>query len=191
MKHTKQVIFGLSILTLIGVGFFFGPVVKADTEVTLDDIQTAEVTLQKAGEMALKEAGSGKIAAIDFSNEEGQLQYEVTILDRTTEKEYTIDAGTGKILASSREKLSKKDREEKMIAKSSPRIDLYELEKLLAGKYPDAKIIEFDLEIKRGSLVYDVTLVNREQVIDVRVNATSGKISKEKVTSRLAGEEDD
>lgn len=183
MLGKKAVVLGMSGLVVATGMIFSVKAAQADSDLSASDISKAKISLVKASELALKEAQSGKVVAIDIDDEGSSLRYDVTVLTDKAEKDYTIDANSGEVLRSSNEKLSSTDTEEKELAKASPKISLSELQTSLTKKYSGYKVVNVDLEYKGTKLVYDVELVSDSKEIKAVVDANTGKVTKEKTVS--------
>ncbi|WP_373760412.1 PepSY domain-containing protein [Streptococcus ferus] len=183
MLRKKAIILGMSGLVVVAGVVFSVKAAQADSDLSASDISKAKISLVKASELALKEAQSGKVVAVDIDDEGSSLRYDVTVLTDKAEKDYTIDANSGEVLRSSNEKLSSTDTEEKELAKASPKISLSELQTSLTKKYSGYKVVNVDLEYKGTKLVYDVELVSDSKEIKAVVDANTGKVTKEQTVS--------
>ncbi|MEY8700976.1 PepSY domain-containing protein [Streptococcus ferus] len=183
MLRKKAIVLGMSGLVVAAGVVFSVKAAQADSDLSASDISKAKISLVKASELALKEAQSGKVVAIDIDDEGSSLRYDVTVLTDKAEKDYTIDANSGEVLRSSNEKLSSTDTEEKELAKASPKISLSELQTSLTKKYSGYKVVNVDLEYKGTKLVYDVELVSDSKEIKAVVDANTGKVTKEQTVS--------
>ena len=183
MLRKKAIVLGMSGLVVAAGVVFSVKAAQADSDLSASDISKAKISLVKASELALKEAQSGKVVAIDIDDEGSSLRYDVTILTDKAEKDYTIDANSGEVLRSSNEKLSSTDTEEKELAKASPKISLSKLQSSLTKKYSGYKVVNVDLEYKGTKLVYDVELVSDSKEIKAVVDANTGKVTKEQTVS--------
>lgn len=183
MLRKKAIVLGMSGLVVAAGVVFSVKAAQADSDLSASDISKAKISLVKASELALKEAQSGKVVAVDIDDEGSSLRYDVTVLTDKAEKDYTIDANSGEVLRSSNEKLSSTDTEEKELAKASPKISLSELQTSLTKKYSGYKVVNVDLEYKGKKLVYDVELVSDSKEIKAVVDANTGKVTKEQTVS--------
>ena len=60
-----------------------------------------------------------------------------------------------------------------------PAIDMQEATRIVLTQFPNARILEMELDTEDGRLVYEVELVTAEgQKKEVHVNATTGRIEK-------------
>lgn len=60
-----------------------------------------------------------------------------------------------------------------------PAVDLQEATRIVLTEFPNARIVEMELDKEHGQLVYEVELVTAEgQKKEVHVNATTGRIEK-------------
>lgn len=63
--------------------------------------------------------------------------------------------------------------------RQTPAVDLHEATRIVLTEFPNARIVEMELDKEHGQLVYEVELVTAEgQKKEVHVNATTGRIEK-------------
>lgn len=63
--------------------------------------------------------------------------------------------------------------------RQTPAVDLQEGTRIVLTEFPNARIVEMELDKEHGQLVYEVELVTAEgQKKEVHVNATTGRIEK-------------
>lgn len=61
----------------------------------------------------------------------------------------------------------------------SPALDMRQATEIVIGQFPQARILEIELDREHGKLVYEVELITAEgQKREVHVNATTGRIEK-------------
>ncbi len=61
----------------------------------------------------------------------------------------------------------------------SPAIDMRQATQIVMEQFPQARILEIELDREHGRLVYEVELITAEgQKREVHVNATTGRIEK-------------
>ena len=109
-------------------------------------------TRDQAKEIALKEAKTGQVIGYELDYEYGKLVHEIFILDGKLEKEYNIDAQTGKILKTEIKDLSM-DPEYRLMLNTKPKIDLAKVENLVKQKYPKARVKKLKLDVEDKVLV--------------------------------------
>lgn len=63
--------------------------------------------------------------------------------------------------------------------RQAPAIDMQEATRVMLANFPNARILEMELDSEDGRLVYEVELVTAEgQKKELHVNATTGQIDK-------------
>lgn len=180
MFNKKSLITGLATMALAGGMVVAGVAVKADSDLTAQAANSAKISLIKASELALAEAKSGKVIDVNLDQEGTNLVYDVTVVDDTTEKDFTVNAETGAVEKVKEEKLTAKDKEEKELAKATPKVSLADLESKLSQKYSGFKLVDAELDYKKSTLVYKVELISDTEEVDARVDANTGEVIKEK-----------
>lgn len=137
-------------------------------------------TRDQAKEIALKEAKTGQVIGYELDYEYGKLVHEIFILDGKLEKEYNIDAQTGKILKTEIKDLSM-DPEYRLMLNTKPKIDLAKAENLVKQKYPKARVKKLKLDVEDKVLVYEANLNEANKEIEVRLDANRGTFSHEDI----------
>lgn len=63
--------------------------------------------------------------------------------------------------------------------RQAPPVDMQEATRIVLTRFPNARILEMELDTEDGRLVYEVELVTAEgQKKELHVNATTGRIEK-------------
>ncbi len=63
--------------------------------------------------------------------------------------------------------------------RQAPAIDMQEATRIVQANFPNARILEMELDTEDGRLVYEVELVTADgQKKELHVNATTGRIEK-------------
>ncbi len=63
--------------------------------------------------------------------------------------------------------------------RQAPPVDMQEATRIVLTQFPNARILEMELDTEDGRLVYEVELVTAEgQKKELHVNATTGRIEK-------------
>lgn len=163
-------------LTLTGASILPAATVLADSHPQVID---TKVDFKQAKEIALKEAKTGKLVQIELENKKNKPVYEVTILDGNTEKEYKIDANSGKLLKNSTEDISD-DKEDVQLSKATPKLALEDAENKAKEKYSTAQLREIELEKENGKLVYKVKMYDNNKKIKLIIDANNGSIISDK-----------
>jgi len=104
MKNAKVIVTLATVLGLSTAGVVYATGTKDETDSSMASeiqlLQTAKISLSKAGEIALGKA-PGKLAAIGFNDENGKGVYEVTIVGADNAATLVkVDGTTGAVLAS-------------------------------------------------------------------------------------------
>lgn len=123
---------------------------------------------QRAGEIALRKAGGGTLAKIEFDEDDGRKIYEGKIIRDGTQYEFEIDARTGSIL----------EWEQKQVS-SSTKASLIGAEKaksIALSKLPGATLVEMELEDDDGRLHYKGELVRGHLEAEFEIDAYTGTI---------------
>ena len=155
---------------------------KSDSTTTANNkaSKKTKLTVKQAKEIALNESKSGKVIGYEKDVDFGKTAFEITILDGQTEKEYKIDAISGKVLKVEAKDLSV-DSEEKQLINASPQNDLNKVENLVKTKYPNATIKKLKLEVEDNMLVYETTVIKENKEIDAKLDANTGTFIEEEV----------
>ena len=173
--------FKYRLLTALAVSLVAGgtavSVVSAESP---SQIQAASVSVAQVKKVALGAAPAGKLVSVDFEGKkDGRLYYEVTILEGNSEKEYKIDARSGAILHQKEEAID--DYEDSQLAQANLKLSFEDAEKILLGKYPQAKIYDEELDLKAGQIVYQIKALNGNQRVKMTLDANTGTVLQEKV----------
>lgn len=170
------VLTALAGLTLTGASILPATTVLADSQ---PQTINTKIDFKQAKETALKEAKKGKIVQIELENKKNKPVYEVTILDGNTEKEYKIDANSGKILKNSTEDI-KNDKKDVQLSKADPKLSLEDAENKAKEKYSSAQLREIELEKENGKLVYKVKMYDNNKKIKLILDANDGSVVSDK-----------
>ena len=99
-----------------------------------------KLSFKEAADKALAEAKSGMITKIELKVDNSQVYYEVDIQDNDIEKEYELNADTGKVLSTKTEQLDAQDK-----LSGTAKKTFEEVEKAVLAKYSSAKLTEIKL----------------------------------------------
>ncbi|MBX9096964.1 PepSY domain-containing protein [Streptococcus gordonii] len=178
MKKLKGILVTGLVLGILAGGA--ATIVSADSTKQASRIEAASLTLSDAQNIALQTAGSGKVVSVDLDgNKAGAVYYDVTVLDGFTEKEYKIDARTGRILKAKQENID--DNEDIQLTQTNAQLTFEDAERILQQKYAQARVYDEELDIKAGQLVYKLEALNGTQKIKMTIDANTGNILNEKV----------
>ncbi|KRL84527.1 PepSY domain-containing protein [Ligilactobacillus apodemi] len=196
MKLKKALIISAASVALLGAGAGAGIFIAnnglADSVTTSSSTSSSKksqtnsqkkkvevkVDMATAIKTALKEAKSGKVVASELEFKRNTPVYEIKILDGDTEKEYQVDANTGKIVNSSTEKISN-DSDNLELSNLDTKVSLADAIKKAQEKYSSAKIFQVELEMEDGKAVYEIKLTDNNKRIKLVISADDGSIVSE------------
>ncbi|ASS37496.1 PepSY domain-containing protein [Mogibacterium pumilum] len=180
MKTAAKIIALTLFVTALGAAVACANNSSSNTSSGTNADTKTKLTVEKAKEIALKESNSGKVTGYEKDVDFGRTVFEITILDGQTEKEYKVDANSGKLLKVEAKELSA-DPEEKMLINANPQNDLDKAESLVKAKYPKAIIKKVKLEVEDNTLVYEATVIEGDKKIEVKFDANTGSFIEEDV----------
>lgn len=194
MKLKKVIIISAASVALLGAGAGAGIFIanngladsvttktNAKKNKTKDQKKTVNVKIDMttANETALKAAKNGKVISSELEAKRSTPVYEIKILDGGTEKEYQVNANTGKIEKTTTENISD-DNDELALSDLETKLSLADALKKVQEKYSSAKFYQAELEIEDdGTAVYEIKLSNNDQQVKLVLNADDGTISSE------------
>lgn len=176
MYTFQKILSGL--LALVLLASFGTAFADNDTARVQANLSTVSMTLKEARDLALAQAGGGKVLDAELDYEDGMLVFDIIILNGNTETELTIDALSSEVL-----KTKSKIEDAEDVAEYSVKlaISLDEAEKAAQEAYPALTVIKADLEKNGGIYVYEFKLVDATTVRNVHVDANTGAIVKDTV----------
>lgn len=183
MKTAAKIIALTLFVTALGAAVACANNSSSNTSSGTNADTKTKLTVEKAKEIALKESNSGKVTGYEKDVDFGRTVFEITILDGQTEKEYKVDANSGKLLKVEAKDLSANP-EEKMLINANPQNDLDKAESLVKAKYPKAIIKKVKLEVEDNTLVYEATVIEGDKRIEVKLDANTGSFIEEDVEGR-------
>ena len=147
---------------------------------TKDQKKTVNVKIDMttANETALKTAKSGKVISSELEAKRSTPVYEIKILDGETEKEYQVNANTGKIEKTTTQNISD-DNDELALSDLETKLSLADALKKVQEKYSSAKIFQVELEMEDGKAVYEIKLTDNNKRIKLVISADDGSIVSE------------
>lgn len=183
MKLKKALLVGLATTSVLGAvlaptvpsfaekNLFVGQIAKA--HITANDSKNtlSKISIDEAKKIALNEAKTGKMIGIKFEDDDNNEKYEVTFIDNDQEKEYEIDATTGKIIKREIEDL---DKEDKVLAELKNKVGMEEIEKIVKNRYSNEKIVEINLDVESGKAVYEMKFDNGIETRKLVLSAEDG-----------------
>lgn len=183
MKTAAKIIALTLFVTALGAAVACANNSSSNTSSGTNTDTKTKLTVEQAKEIALKESNSGKVTGYEKDVDFGRTVFEITILDGQTEKEYKVDANSGKLLKVEAKDLSANP-EEKMLINANPQNDLDKAESLVKAKYPKAIIKKVKLEVEDKTLVYEATVIEGDKKIEVKLDANTGSFIEEDVEGR-------
>ncbi|WP_367109824.1 PepSY domain-containing protein [uncultured Psychrobacter sp.] len=173
----------------LGLALTVGAVSTAATADTADEIraaQMAKISLKQAIDIASKQA-SGTLISAEFDDDDDDAQggavYELEFSDGSTEYEIKVDAMTGQIVGSDTDNLDSGDKDDYDIQRRAKIgvmavIDAVE-------KQGDSRVLEIEFKNDRDyddhPTYYEVDMLRDNQVIEVKINADTGREFERKV----------
>lgn len=193
MKLKKVIIISAASVALLGAGAGAGIFIanngladsvttktNAKKNKTKDQKKTVNVKIDMttANETALKTAKSGKVISSELEAKRSTPVYEIKILDGETEKEYQVNANTGKIEKTTTQNISD-DNDELALSDLETKLSLADALKKVQEKYSSAKIFQVELEMEDGKAVYEIKLTDNNKRIKLVISADDGSIVSE------------
>lgn len=133
-----------------------------------------KLSFEEAADKALAEAKSGMITKIELKVDNSQVYYEVDIQDNDIEKEYELNADTGKVLSTKTEQLDAQDK-----LSGTAKKTFEEVEKAVLAKYSSAKLTEIKLYNDGQTVTYKVEIMDNNQDKDLTVNSQDLTITEQ------------
>ncbi|MFC3931607.1 PepSY domain-containing protein [Streptococcus dentapri] len=133
-----------------------------------------KLSLKEAADKALAEAKSGTITKIELKIDDNKVYYEVDIQTNSTEKEYELDADTGKVLSAKTEQLDAQDK-----LSGTAKKTFEDVEKAVKAKYSSAKVTEIKLYNDGKTVSYKVEILDNNQEKDLKLNAQDLTITEQ------------
>ena len=133
-----------------------------------------KLSFKEAADKTLAEAKSGMITKIELKVDNSQVYYEVDIQDNDIEKEYELNADTGKVLSTKTEQLDAQDK-----LSGTAKKTFEEVEKAVLAKYSSAKLTEIKLYNDGQTVTYKVEIMDNNQDKDLTVNSQDLTITTE------------
>lgn len=193
MKLKKVIIISAASVALLGAGAGAGIFIAnnglADSVTTKTNVKKNKTKDQKktvnvkidmttANETALKAAKSGKVISSELEAKRSTPVYEIKILDGETEKEYQVNANTGKIGKTTTQNISD-DNDDLALSDLETKLSLADAIKKAQEKYSSAKIFQVELEMEDGKAVYEIKLTDNNKRIKLVISADDGSIVSE------------
>ena len=178
---SKSIIMVLSIAGVSTAAIAIGQTAITNSQVS-EAVAAAQskISLEQAIVIAQKTI-KGDVVSADFEqhdHSEGG-DYDINIVASNTEYEVKVDANSGKVLSSKREKLDKKDMAEYNAMKKSETSLNQAIKK--ANQSVKGKVIEAGFDMDFGKPAYKIEIIKGTQVHKVVVDSMTGKIIRSQV----------
>ena len=143
------------------------PTTNSNPNTNINTTNQAKIDEQQAKEIALKEAGSGQVTEFSYDMDDYTPNYDITVLNGTTEYEYEISAVDGSIL--------KRSLENHPTGTNTVTIDEAKVKEIVNNQVKGT-IVSLKLDHDDARLVYDVTVVDETYKYDFEISAVDGSI---------------
>lgn len=167
-------------LTVVGVSAaaIAAPVLSTKATTSSSEAVSAmqsKISLAQAIAIAKQNTKGDLISAeFDYDDDDATNEYEVKLIANGTSYEVKIDADTGKVIKSEKERLDKEDMAEYSAMKQAKVSLNSAIQK--ATQSVNGKVIAATFDLERGQSIYDIEVVKGNQKYDVSVDANTGKI---------------
>lgn len=178
-------------LTIAGVGATAIAAPSANTKAVTGSSEAvsamqSKISLTQAIDIAKQNAKGDLISAEfdyddDDDNGNGAVtgEYEVEFVSNGTAYEVKIDANTGKVIETEKEKLDKEDMAEYRALMQAKVTLTSAMQK--ATQSVNGKVIGVEFELEKGQALYDIEVVKDNQIYDVSIDANTGKVLSSQV----------
>ena len=136
----------------------------------------AKITLREAVEIALKKIPNGKAVEAELETEDDGIEYEVEIIAEGKHMKVEIDPTTGAVKEVEAEKDEEGDDEKAEEAAAKAPITLLQAIDAAQKSVPGGKAFEAKAEMEDGKLIFEVEFVVGDKIMEVEVDATTGKV---------------
>lgn len=141
----------------------------------------AKLTMEQAVAAALKQVPGGKAIEAELELEGDDVVFEVEVVSGDKHMEVTLDAVSGKVKEVEEEgKEGEKDEEDEdeqaETDAAKAKITLSQAIAAALKEVPDGKAFEAETEREDGKLVFEIELLSGEKVMEVEVDAMTGKV---------------
>ena len=138
------------------------PTTNSNPNTNINTTNQAKIDEQQAKEIALKEAGGGQVTEFSYDMDDYTPNYDITVLNGTTEYEYEISAVDGSIL--------KRSLENHPTGTNTVTIDEAKVKEIVNNQVKGT-IVSIKLDHDDARLVYDVTVVDETYKYDFEISA--------------------
>ena len=143
------------------------PTTNSNPNTNINTTNQAKIDEQQTKEIALKEAGGGQVTEFSYDMDDYTPNYDITVLNGTTEYEYEISAVDGSIL--------KRSLENHPTGTNTVTIDEAKVKEIVNNQVKGT-IVSIKLDHDDARLVYDVTVVDETYKYDFEISAVDGSI---------------
>lgn len=156
-----------------------------------------DITLEKAKQIALKDAKSGSVTRAHLDKENGIWVFEVEVVDGNVEKDYTIHANTGKILEIEVEidrnlyvpNKNNKPNNQNTVTKNTvsandAKITMDKAKEIALKAAKSGQITKVELDRDYGILVYEIEVLDGNTEYEYKIDAVTGKIVKTDIETK-------
>lgn len=143
------------------------PTTNSNPNTNINTTNQAKIDEQQAKEIALKEAGGGQVTEFSYDMDDYTPNYDITVLNGTSEYEYEISAVDGTIL--------KRSVENHPTGTNTTTIDEAKVKEIVNDQVKGT-IVSIKLDQDDARLVYDVTVVDETYKYEYEISAVDGSI---------------
>ncbi len=143
------------------------PTTNSNPNPNINTTNQAKIDEQQAKEIALKEAGGGQVTEFSYDMDDYTPNYDITVLNGTSEYEYEISAVDGTIL--------KRSVENHPTGTNTTTIDEAKVKEIVNDQVKGT-IVSIKLDQDDARLVYDVTVVDETYKYEYEISAVDGSI---------------
>lgn len=143
------------------------PTTNSNPNTNVNTTNQAKIDEQQAKEIALKEAGGGQVTEFSYDMDDYTPNYDITVLNGTSEYEYEISAVDGTIL--------KRSVENHPTGTNTTTIDEAKVKEIVNDQVKGT-IVSIKLDQDDARLVYDVTVVDETYKYEYEISAVDGSI---------------
>ena len=167
-------------LTVVSVSAAAIAAPSANTKATTNSSEAvsamqSKISLAQAIAIAKQNTKGDLVSAeFDYDDDDATNEYEVKLIANGTSYEVKIDADTGKVIKSEKERLDKEDMAEYSAMKQAKVSLTSAMQK--ATQRVNGKVIGAGFDLEKGQSIYDIEVVKGNQKYDVSVDANTGKI---------------
>lgn len=156
---------------------------------TLSDVRIGE---DQAKQIALNEAGGGKIIEFSYDNNDRIPNYEVTVLNDRVEYEFEISAIDGSILSKDQELMDQTILPQEDENNNMLKIPEDEAKEIALNEVSGGTIGEFRLEYEDGVPIYEIKIYEDTTEYEFKISGVDGSIlSKDQSLKQLTNQTSD